>query len=161
MSLKAEQEQVGPALHPLEISIAQIRNAMASSDDCVSRLSADFVEVASRVDRLIERAERSECGKGMVDDAQSIREILNGSLQSFQFYDRLVQRMNHVIIVLEQLSTCMTMKAGHSDREIYEKILSYFTLEDEKALLRSIFRDNGWQPAENDNNNENKAVELF
>ncbi len=166
MSLKADQEQVTSAFHPLEISIAQIRNAMASSDDCISRLSADFVEVASLVDMLIAEVEdpgRSHAREQMADNVRRIREILNGSLQSFQFYDRLVQRMNHVIIVLEQLTDCMVMKAGYSEQEIYDRILSCFTLEDEKALLRSIFKNTSWQNATNDDNktNENKAVELF
>ncbi len=172
MSHSADRNISPSPVHPLEISIAQIRNAMSSSEKGVAKLSANFIEVATLLDDLVDGV--SDCrsgeeGAGVEQTVERIKAVMNDSLQSFQFYDRLTQRMNHVIIVLEQLMACMTMNQSVTESEIYERILSNFTLEDEKALLHAMLVEQGWVDADmlgkkdikTDNNNNDNAVELF
>ena len=170
MSDSADWNTSPTPLHPLEISIAQIRNAMSSSEEGVAQLSANFIEMATLLDNLVDGVLGCQAEKGSVDVEEAvgrIKEVVNDSLQSLQFYDRLTQRMNHVILVLEQLVAYMTMNQSVTESEIYERILSNFTLEDEKALLHAMLVEQGWADADalvnNDmeNDNNNNAVELF
>ena len=169
MSDSADWNTSPAPLHPLEISIAQIRNAMSSSEEGVAQLSANFIEMATLLDGLVDSVldcQPEEEGAGVEEVVGRIKAVVNDSLQSLQFYDRLTQRMNHVIIVLEQLVAYMTMNQSVTESEIYERILSNFTLEDEKALLHAMLVEQGWADDDvlvknDENDNNNNAVELF
>jgi len=166
MSEIADHKARPGTVHPLEISIAQIQNAMASSEQGVARLSDNFVEVATLLDKLLAQVSGCKSDDEEADlaaTAERIKAVMNDSLRSFQFYDRLTQRMNHVIIVLEQLMACMTMNQSVTESEIYNRILSNFTLEDEKDLLRSLLSDQDWSETAliNSDDNNNNTVELF
>ena len=166
MSDSADWNTSPAPLHPLEISIAQIRNAMSSSEEGVAQLSANFIEMATLLDSLVTSVLDCQPEEGVEEVVGRIKTVVNDSLQSLQFYDRLTQRMNHVILVLEQLVAYMTMNQSVTESEIYERILSNFTLEDEKALLHAMLVEQGWADDDilvekNIENNNNNAVELF
>ncbi len=132
--------------HALDISVSQIRNALAAGEAGIKCLSFNFIKVASAADRLshiLEKREKDEVGKleEASDIANFIKDTLVASMEPFQFYDRLTQRMEHVIISLEHLAQYLEFKDESDQEEMYARILECYTLDDEKKLLLQLFED--------------------
>ncbi len=107
MSNRVTHSQTAAGTHPLDVCLEEIRSALQASDEGVNSLMGDFVEVAQLVDSLLEDARSvsdSTVSVSISNKADKIRAAMNSSVQSFQFYDRLTQQLQHVITLLEQVA---------------------------------------------------------
>ena len=82
-------------------------------------------------------------------------------MEPFQFYDRLKQRLEHVVIALEHLTEYTTLKQSMNKKDVFDKILTCYTLEDEKELLRNLLQDIEYKATDNHYLKSNGNVELF
>ncbi len=108
MSERNDQVSNGASTNPLSLCIEEIRCAVSASDQGVNSLMNNFMEVATLIDGLVAALERNN-GSGSIDpvaaQTKQIKALMNDSVQSFQFYDRLTQQLDHVVVTLEALLT--------------------------------------------------------
>ncbi len=106
MSERTNQVSNGASPHPLSLCIEEIRSAVSASDQGVNSLMHNFMEVATLIDGLVATLERNSGSGAMepvVAQTAQIKALMNDSVQSFQFYDRLTQQLDHVVVTLEKI----------------------------------------------------------
>jgi hypothetical protein len=165
MNMLATKDETQSATHVLDITIAQILNAIESGNKEMQTFSGNFIEAAALIDSIEEKIggfnseEATSELEPAVDEAKA---KIHQSIANAQFYDRLVQRLNHVIIGLKYLKGHLSVINDADAKILFEEITSCFTLEDEKQLISSIIsRGEKEVTAETQSKNNNDSVELF
>jgi hypothetical protein len=79
----------------LHLGVAQLDAALRDSDAHVEELTRCLAELAADLQQLQARAGTAPSAPD-IDLAVSMKASLQGALRSLQFYDKLIQRMQHV-----------------------------------------------------------------
>lgn len=136
--------QVRETVRMLNLSVAQISMAMQEGEDSVGSLTASFTEMVGRVNSIGEVASNlpdevsTDKGKILADCA-SVQSGIQQTIVAFQFYDRLTQRLDHVKLVLEQLSGLVSDQARlYQPQEwagLQTVIRSRYTMKEEQDMF--------------------------
>jgi hypothetical protein len=87
---------VARGLHQfLNLGVAQLDAAVRESDAQVDKIAQCLAAISTDLQQLEARA-RSEPAPKCQDLAASIRESVQGAVKALQFYDKLIQRLQHV-----------------------------------------------------------------
>lgn len=99
--------QVRETVLMLNVAVAQIRNSMTDGDDSVNALTRSFMTMIDRMGQIKSITETMPPSTQR-DDLQSIHNDVAAKIDeaiiSFQFYDKLTQRLSHVGNSLDQLA---------------------------------------------------------
>ena len=143
--------QVRETVLMLELAAGQVEAAMKDSNSSVSVLTDTFTSMASTLE-MIESALATlpdSVGNGLVkseirDGTRTIAEKVHQSIIAFQFYDKLVQRLDHVCHSLSGLTGVVSDKARLYNPaewvDLQAQIRSKYTMEEERAMFDAVLR---------------------
>lgn len=141
--------QVRETVLILELAASQVEAAMRDSDKSVEVLANSFTSVADNVRTITELiqalpvtpelAERKATLGGVVEQ---ISTMVNQAVMSFQFYDKLAQRLAHVVHGLGDVNLLVGDKARlYNPQEwvaLQEGIKAQFSTDEERALFNAV-----------------------
>ena len=143
--------QIRETILMLALTIAQIEMAMRDSDGSVEVLSNSFTSMMGQV-KMIERTAASlpemegvtGAKAAIIDNCNTVSEMMRSAIVAFQFYDKLTQRLGHVNGSMSALADLIA-----DQRRLYnpyewmgmqEKIKSRYTMEEERIMFDAIMQ---------------------
>ena len=143
--------QVRETVLMLELAAGQVDAAMRDSNASVNVLTESFTSMASLLDaidvrmaRLAETSGDSPEVAEIRDSARQVAQQAHRSIIAFQFYDRLVQRVDHVCQSLGSLGELVSSpEKRYNPREwamLQELIASRYTMVEERAMFDAVMR---------------------
>lgn len=150
-SALAEWCHVRETINMLYLAVCQIETTLSDSNSAVNTLSQSFVQLAEHagaVNRQIQEIERvGDLASFKADMASTTAEMasnINASVEAFQFYDRICQRLDHIARGLERVSLVMEDSAQINDpaswHQIQQDIRNSYTMEAERIMFEFIMR---------------------
>lgn len=135
--------QVRETINMLTLAVSQIECTMNDGEKSVSELTQSFTYIAGKLQDIIEQSNNPDSAKEEVSlCAQDIHERVVKATISFQFYDRLSQRLDHVKRDLGWLSELVSnpqeLYNPMSWRKLQEDISSNYTMEEERLMFQHI-----------------------
>lgn len=136
--------QVTETVRMLNLSVAQIAMAMKEGEDSVGSLTASFTGMIGKVNDIAQTAEgmsdESDATRGAIlADCAQVQSGIQQTIIAFQFYDRLSQRLDHVKLVLEQLSGLVADKSRLYQPDewggLQQTIRSRYTMAEEQQMF--------------------------
>ena len=141
--------QVRETVLMLELAAGQVDAAMSDSNTSVNVLTDTFTSLADTL-QLIDAAVSTlpdTIGNGLVkaeiqENTQLVAAKVRQSIVAFQFYDKLVQRLDHVCQSLAGLSQLVSDKRRLYNPEEWKhlqgEILAKYTMIEERAMFESV-----------------------
>jgi len=131
--------QVQETVLMLQLKIVQIEGAMRDGENSVQSMAPSFMGMAGILDGLQARvADAPE----LQADIQEMQQRVQQTIMSFQFFDRLVQRLDHVSKGLEGLSRLVADRQRlYSPEEwvaLQEGIRAMYTTTEERAMFDAV-----------------------
>lgn len=143
--------QVRETVLMLELAAGQVDAAMSDSNTSVNVLTDTFTSLADTLN-LIDAAVSTlpdTIGNGLVkaeiqENTQFVAAKVRQSIVAFQFYDKLVQRLDHVCHSLAGLSHLVSDKSRLYNpdewKQLQEEILAKYTMVEERAMFDSVLK---------------------
>jgi hypothetical protein len=141
--------QVRETVLMLELAAGQVEAAMKDSNTSVEVLTDTFTSLAETL-QIIEAALDTlpdTVGNGLVkgeiqENTRVVAGKVHQAIVAFQFYDKLVQRLDHVCHGLAGLSQLVTdsrrLYAPAEWKALQETILAKYTMVEERAMFESV-----------------------
>lgn len=136
--------QVNETISLLAIAATQIETSFQEGDDAVDTLTSSFTTIAEQAQFLLSYLDKTSCEipSTMRDAAEVIHKEVDKAVISFQFYDRLSQRIRHASESLEKTGHLLTdSKRRYVETEwtkLQEDIRTNYTMEAEHIMFRHI-----------------------
>ena len=141
--------QVRETVLMLELSAAQIESAMRDSNSSVDVLSESFMAMAGYVHAmsasLASLPDTGEVGatkESLTGMAEQVSGMVNHTIIAFQFYDKLVQRLDHVCHSLSELSDLVSSTERLYNPQqwsaLQERIRSKYTMAEERGMFDAV-----------------------
>jgi len=138
-------------INMLCLAVCQIEATMSDSNSAVDTLTHSFTHLATHtagVSEQIQRLEKPEELEAFKQDLScttiEMQSNISASIQAFQFYDRVCQRLDHVARSLEKVSELMERRDHVFQPEQWKKlqqgIKSSYTMEAERIMFEYIMR---------------------
>jgi hypothetical protein len=143
--------QVRETVLMLELAAGQVEAAMKDSNSSVDVLTGTFTLLAQtlqHIDAAIETLPDT-IGNGLVkaeiqENTRFVANKVHQSIVAFQFYDKLVQRLDHVCHSLSGLSSLVVDRKRLYDpqewKQLQDEILSKYTMLEERAMFDSVLQ---------------------
>jgi hypothetical protein len=143
--------QVRETVLMLELAAGQVEAAMKDSNSSVEVLMDTFTSLAETL-RHIELALDTlpdTVGNGMVkgeikDNTRIVADKVHHAIIAFQFYDKLVQRLDHVCHGLAGLSRLVSDKQRlyrpEEWKTLQDEIRAKYTMAEERAMFESVLQ---------------------
>ena len=142
--------QVRETVLMLKLAAAQVEFSLRDGNNSVDVLADSFTSMAGGIGS-IEKAIKELGENGDINDTVndslinmcgSVSEKVQHAIMAFQFYDKLVQRMDHVVGSLSQLSELVgdpaSLYSPLSWQALQDKIRSRYTMKQERELFDSL-----------------------
>jgi hypothetical protein len=150
--------QVRETVLMLEVAAGQVEAAMTESNSSVGVLTDTFTSLAAtlaRVEASLETlpdvAENAVVKGELREGARQIGEKVHQAIIAFQFYDRLVQRLDHVCHSLGGLGELVADKARLYNPgewvDLQGRIRSKYTMEEERVMFDAVLQGTSVQAA--------------
>ena len=119
----------------LEVSTAQIRSILEEGNKSIDDLTNEFKSIG----KSLEEINISAAKNGADIHMDEILSSVNKTLILFQFYDRLTQRLQHVIDGVDIISKGIESRgcAGDWD-DLYQEIRDSYTLSEEQTVFERM-----------------------
>ncbi|MEW6165692.1 MAG: hypothetical protein AB1642_11585 [Pseudomonadota bacterium] len=143
--------QIRETVLMLELAAGQVEAAMKDSNSSVDVLTDTFTSLADTL-QLIEAAVDTlpdTIGNGLVKaeiqgNTRLVTSKVHQAIVAFQFYDKLVQRLDHVCHGLEGLSRLVSdqrrLYRPDEWKTLQEEILAKYTMAEERAMFESVLK---------------------
>lgn len=138
----------------LQLAAAQLALSLKETEqpfDDLSKLFIEIVEGYNSMDALIGSTQQSD-----IDNLQSLHQQTQSKVRNaivdFQFYDRMTQRLQHIMGTIQDAIKTLEVKANGNETEwriIFERIEKSYTMREEKQLFDSIRSGEGFESAVN------------
>ena len=168
-------------INMLYLAVCQIEATMADSNSSVDTLTQSFTnlanhagEVGNQIQTIEKVEELEEFKQDVTNTTNEMQANISASIQAFQFYDRVCQRIDHVARSLEQVTELLSdndrMCSPDAWKTAQDKIKSSYTMEAERIMFEFIMRGGTVKEALNiyahhfaneDNSNDEDEIELF
>jgi len=147
-----EWTQVRETVRMLFLAVAQIEIALGESDDSIEHLTSAFTRmmaheqaIAEAVERLPDSPETRNLRDEIRERAQLVSGDMQGAIVAFQFYDKLTQRLGHVVSSLEAMSELVSDPQRLHDprqwQQLQQQIRSRYSMREERELFDHIMQD--------------------
>lgn len=138
-------------INMLYLAVCQIETTMADSNASVNTLTHSFTQLAEHTNGVsrhiqgLSRAEElEEFKQDLTSTAREMNQNISSSIQAFQFYDRVCQRLDHVSKSLEKVTQVMSNNVALNDpsswQQIQNDIKASYTMEAERIMFEYIMR---------------------
>lgn len=142
---------VRETINMLYLAVCQIETTMADSNASVDTLTQSFTslanhnsEVAQKIQTVEKPADLEAFKRDLQDTTSRMNTHISASIQAFQFYDRVCQRLDHVARSLEKVSEVMddnhTLHQPDAWRRIQGTIRDSYTMEAERVMFEHIMK---------------------
>lgn len=144
--------QIRETIMMLNLATARIEYCMRDGDDSVETLTNSFTNMAGNVaamksamEKVFQQASVDDEIKEVVNsNANKITEQMRGAIVAFQFYDKLVQRLNHIGKSMTALADLVGDKhrlySPYEWSALQEKIRAQYTMTDEVEMFDQILK---------------------
>lgn len=141
--------QVRETVLMLELAAGQVEAAMTDSNSSVEVLTDTFTSLADTL-QLIDAAVDTlpdTIGNGLVkaeiqSNTQFVAQKVKQAIVAFQFYDKLVQRLDHVCHSLAGLSHLVSdrqrLYSPDEWKALQDEILAKYTMIEERAMFEAV-----------------------
>ena len=168
--------QVRETVLMLELAATQINAAMKDSDTSVNTLLAAFTGMAERLQRidaavagLPDDPATTATRQAILEDASEVSGMINQAIIAFQFYDKLVQRLDHVCLSLSQMGGLVNDRSRLFNPDewvrLQQAIRAKYTTDEERimfeAVLKGIPVDQAVEQFIADRQSQGNDIELF
>jgi len=141
--------QVRETVLMLELAATQINAAMKDSDASVDTLLAAFTSMAERLHRIdnavasLPHDEATASARQTItEDAGRVTESIHQAIVAFQFYDKLVQRLDHVCHSLSQMGGLVNDRSRLFNPDEWVKlqlaIRAKYTTDEERLMFEAV-----------------------
>ncbi|RDH81552.1 MAG: hypothetical protein DIZ80_15865 [endosymbiont of Galathealinum brachiosum] len=142
--------QVKETVLMLKLAAAQVEFSLKDGSNSVNTLTDSFTSMAGSIKAielgtsgLFEKYNVDESDQQIVvDNCQQVSSKMQQAIVAFQFYDTLVQRMDHVVNSLSKLGDLVSdparLYSPHEWGALQEVIRSRYTMEKERVLFDAI-----------------------
>lgn len=138
-------------INMLYLAVCQIEATMTDSNKSVDTLTHSFTHLAThtnavskQIQDLSQPEELDSFRADLTATAAEMQSNISASVQAFQFYDRVCQRLDHVARSLEKVSELMSNGSrvfNPSDwQSLQETIKGSYTMEAERIMFEFIMR---------------------
>ena len=178
---ESDRAHIKETINMLFLAVCQIEATMSDSNASVDTLTQSFTHLAEhtssvskQVQELSEVEQLEAFKKDIKDTAHELNLNINKSVQAFQFYDRVCQRLDHIARSLEKVSDLLgkdEFNSIESWRRVQEEIKSSYTMEAESIMFEYIMRGGTVRNAleiyrhhfnnAEDDNDKGDEIELF
>ena len=131
----------------INVAVSRIEHAMLEGDDSFTSLSQSFVETVNASVAITDAAnklEDSEIKDSIKDNCQNITQRVSDSIISFQFYDKLSQRMALVSKTLAELTEILkdnTKSNSPDEWALLQKMIrSKYTLDSDQEMFDAVIK---------------------
>lgn len=149
---------VRETINMLYLAVCQIETTLSDSNSAVNTLTQSFVQLAEHagaINRQIQEIQHVEdLARFKADMASTTAEMgsnISASVEAFQFYDRICQRLDHIARGLERVSAVMEdsqqLNSPASWGQIQQDIRNSYTMEAERIMFEFIMRGGSVQEA--------------
>lgn len=172
---------VRETINMLCLAVCQIEATLADSNGAVEVLTQSFTRLAEHSDSVarelqnIQRVDDLNAFKqDIFDTSKEMSANVSASIQAFQFYDRVCQRLDHVARGLERVSTLMEDRGQINDPDawhrVQESVRESYTMEAERIMFEFIMRGGSVRDAlqiyrhhfeQTDSGDERDDIQLF
>lgn len=144
--------QAAETITMLALTIAQIETSMKDGNKSVNFLTSGFSDLAKNTRDIIKEADKltldptqnTEIKENIIHAAQDIDKRLQQAVISFQFYDRLTQRLDHASQSLEKIGHLIADSNKRDQKDAWQKahkeIKNSYTMEAERIMFEHIMR---------------------
>ncbi len=168
--------QIRETVLMLELAATQIDTAMKDSNASVNTLTQAFTGMAESLARISARlAALPEGGEAGISKAEMVAEtsqvsgMVHQAIISFQFYDKLVQRLDHVCASLSQMGDLIGDRKRLFNPEewagLQNAIRAKYTTDEERfmfeAVLKGIPVDQAIEQFMAEKQSQGNDIELF
>jgi len=168
--------QIRETVLMLELSATQIDTAMKESNASVNTLSAAFTGMADSLSHISEvlatlpdEGDAGAAKASMSADTHQVSSMIHQAIIAFQFYDKLVQRLDHVCASLSQMGDLVgDRKRLYNPDEwvnLQHAIRSKYTTDEERlmfeAVLKGIPVDQAIEQFMAERQSQGNEIELF
>ncbi|MBV1911462.1 MAG: hypothetical protein KUG78_19370 [Kangiellaceae bacterium] len=136
----------------LQLAAAQLALSLKETEqpfDDLSKLFIEIVEGYNRVEGLIGSKDASDITELQIIH-KSTQDKVRNAIVDFQFYDRMTQRLQHIMSNIQDAIEALEIKARGNEaewNEIFERIEKSYTMREEKELFDSIKNGEGFEAA--------------
>jgi hypothetical protein len=141
--------QVRETVLVLEVLSGQIVASMRDSEQSVDVLAGSFTSMAGYIRTLSDiihqmpqRPEDAGHREALSNIAEQVSGMVNQAIVSFQFYDKLVQRLSHVTDGLSDIASLVSDKRRlynpYEWVDLQGRMQSKFSTEEERALFKAV-----------------------
>ena len=144
--------QVRETVLMLNLAAAQVDFSLRDGHNSVNTLTESFTAMAGGI-QVIRDALQSITEKYPLEDdervplelqCQTISSRMQDAIVAFQFYDKLVQRLDHVVEVIAQLADLVgdtsRLYSPQEWSKLQQMIRSRYTMEEERELFDALMR---------------------
>jgi hypothetical protein len=142
---------VKETVNMLYLAICQIEATLKDSNQSVMTLTESFTalaghtnEVSDQVQALKKPEELESFKEDISQTAAELNANISSSIQAFQFYDRVCQRLDHVTHSLEHVTDLLECDQRITEpqewKKVQEEIKSSYTMEAEHIMFEFIMR---------------------
>ena len=143
--------QIRETVLMLELAATQIDTAMKESNASVNTLSAAFTGMAESLSNistvlatLPDAGEAGNAKAAMGKDTSQVTAMVHQAIIAFQFYDKLVQRLDHVCASLSQMGSLVGDRSRlYNPGEwvgLQESIRSKYTTDEERLMFEAVLK---------------------
>lgn len=139
--------QVRETIKLLTVSTTQVEGSMQIGDESVNTLTNSFTEMVEHLNAIrveLEKLQDDETVQQAKAHCSATSQLVNSSIVAFQFYDRMQQRLQHVILSLNGLSEIVDdpqkLYNPQEWTDLQEHIRAKYTMESEKLMFDAIFQ---------------------
>ena len=180
LSDEEKWSHVVETINMLYLAVCQIETTMSDSNSSVNKLSVSFTtlanhtkDISDEIQSLTEVSELEKFKEDIASTAMEMQSNISCSVEAFQFYDRVCQRIDHVARGLEKVTAILADQERIHDpsqwRNIQQEVKSSYTMEAERIMFEYIMRGGSVSEAlkiyrhhfEEGDTNDDDEVELF
>ncbi len=136
----------------LQLAAAQLALSLKETEqpfDDLSKLFIEIVEGYNSMETLIGSSKQSEIETLQMLHHQTQSKVRN-AIVDFQFYDRMTQRLQHIMGTIQDAIITLEVQPDDSNAEwhhIFERVEKSYTMREEKQLFDSIRSGEGFESA--------------
>ncbi|WP_245792259.1 hypothetical protein [Teredinibacter waterburyi] len=147
----ADWSHIQETINMLYLAVCQIEATMADSNKAVDTLTGSFAllanhtnAVSAQINQLSKIEQLDAFKQDLTATATEMNSNISSSIEAFQFYDRVCQRLDHVARSLEKVTELMQTENSIHDpaawRQVQLGIKSSYTMEAERIMFEFIMR---------------------
>ncbi|PCK10126.1 MAG: hypothetical protein COA42_00595 [Alteromonadaceae bacterium] len=142
---------ISETINMLYLAVCQIETTMHEANQSVDTLTSSFTKLANhtfsvseQINDLHKVSQLASFKKDIAHTATELQANIGSSVEAFQFYDRVCQRIDHVARSLEKVSNLLNdeknIEKQNAWKRVQEEIKGSYTMEAERIMFEYIMR---------------------